>query len=228
MEDKKANTAQANTSKSTPGRMSIYPPQYLTSEEVEHFLHNGYIHLKGCFTRETAKRWTDDLWIRLGYSPTDPSTWLTDRINMPSHRSESIKNLAPTAWLAICDLLGGEDRVTPESSNWNDALIVNLGSASKNCSYDDEWNEPKDLRGWHVDGDSFFHFLNSPEQALLVIPLFSDIKPHGGGTIICPQGIPVIAKHLVSLFTPALRGTNKLTRSFILRSMSIQKACLRT
>ncbi|KAJ7474424.1 hypothetical protein B0H11DRAFT_2282262 [Mycena galericulata] len=55
--------------------------------------------------------------------------------------------------------------------------------------------EDKDVDGWHVDGD-FRHFLDSPEQALLVIPLFSDIAPGGGGTAICTDGIGVIAKHL--------------------------------
>jgi len=43
------------------------------------------------------------------------------------------------------------------------------------------------------------HFLDSPEQALLVIPLWSDIESKGGGTAICPDGIKHIAKHLVSL-----------------------------
>jgi hypothetical protein len=47
-----------------------------------------------------------------------------------------------------------------------------------------------------VDGDFFVHYLDSPEQALLVVPLWSDIVPNGGGTIICPAGIPIIAKHL--------------------------------
>jgi hypothetical protein len=48
------------------------------------------------------------------------------------------------------------------------------------------------------DGDFFVHFLDSPEQALLVIPLWSDIVPKGGGTVICADGIKPIAKHLVS------------------------------
>lgn len=42
------------------------------------------------------------------------------------------------------------------------------------------------------------HFLDSPEQALLVIPIFSDIKPRGGGTYICPEGIEKIAKLLAA------------------------------
>lgn len=42
------------------------------------------------------------------------------------------------------------------------------------------------------------HFLDSPEQALLVIPLFSDIAPGGGATFIATDGIDMIAKYLVA------------------------------
>ena len=42
------------------------------------------------------------------------------------------------------------------------------------------------------------HFLDSPEQALLVIPLWSDVVERGGGTVVCADGIKYIAKHLVS------------------------------
>lgn len=40
------------------------------------------------------------------------------------------------------------------------------------------------------------HYLDSPEQGLLVIPLFTDIRVGGGGTMICPAAIPKIAQHL--------------------------------
>ena len=42
------------------------------------------------------------------------------------------------------------------------------------------------------------HFLDSPEQALLVIPIFSAIKPRGGGTYICTDGLDKIARHLAA------------------------------
>ena len=117
---------------------------------------------------------------------------------MPSHRTEDVKQFAPTAWKAICELLGSEERVSAQSSRWTDGLIVNLGDPNG----DTTWIQPRDLTGWHVDGDFFMHFLDSPEQALLVIPLFNDIKEHGGGTMICPDGIGHIAKHLVSVSFP--------------------------
>lgn len=57
---------------------------------------------------------------------------------------------------------------------------------------------PSDLDNWHCDGDFFVHYLDSPEQALLVIPLFSDIQPLGGGTYIAPDGIDIIARYLAA------------------------------
>lgn len=55
------------------------------------------------------------------------------------------------------------------------------------------------LDGWHADGDWFYHFLDSPEEVLLIIPLLTDIKPGGGGTAICTDGISLVAQRLVCL-----------------------------
>ena len=177
----------------------------------------------------------------------------TGRINMPIHKYFPVTDIAPKAWSAMCQLLGGEDRIneyvlhllsleyplpshchpkhqpfppflllsllllppslppshnsqhptptpdqppqlTPPSSasSWKDSFIVNLGIPSGSTSP----TPPQQLTNWHVDGDFFVHYLDSPEQALLVIPLWTDIVPSGGGTVICPPGIPLIAQHL--------------------------------
>lgn len=170
-------------------------PNYaLTEEQKAHFLKHGFVRIPNCFSPEKAAEWTDNVWVRLGYSRTDKSTWAKERINMPHHRREPARTFALKAWAAICELCGGEDRISDEFLDWRDSLIVNLGT--------EEWEgrapHPRDLDNWHVDGDFFVHYLDSPEQALLVIPLFSDIKQRGGGTMICPEGIPFIARHLVS------------------------------
>jgi len=47
-------------------------------------------------------------------------------------------------------------------------------------------------------GDFFLHFLDSPEQALLVIPIFSKIEPRGGGTFIAPNSISAISQYLLA------------------------------
>ena len=92
------------------------------------------------------------------------------------------------------ELLGGEERIDPVSSAWGDSFIVNLGTPA--LAADPRPVPPVELDNWHVDGDFFVHFLDSPEQALLVIPVFSDIAHAGGATYIAPDGIDLIARYL--------------------------------
>ena len=81
---------------------------------------------------------------------------------------------------------------TKRSASWSDAFIVNLGTP--------EWEGQEDdvqkMDGWHVDGDFFVHFLDSPEQALLVIPCWTNVEHNGGATYICSDGPKVIGQHL--------------------------------
>jgi hypothetical protein len=111
---------------------------------------------------------------------------------MPNHNSFDASVFAPRAWAAICELCGGEDRIASYSKEWRDGLIVNLGAAE----HEGRRVPPQELPEWHVDGDFFVHYLDSPEQGLLVTPLFTDIVPDGGATFICPEAIPKIARHL--------------------------------
>ncbi|KAF7532592.1 hypothetical protein G7054_g7796 [Neopestalotiopsis clavispora] len=170
----------------------VSPRPVLTEAERQHFLKYGYLHLKQCFTREQAAEATADVWTRLGMSADDRDTWTKARTHMPSHKTFDASAFAPRAWSAICELCGGEDRVAPESRDWRDSFIVNLGSPEG----DGRPVAPKELDNWHVDGDFFVHYLDSPEQGLLVIPLFTDIQPNGGGTMICPDAIPKVAQWL--------------------------------
>lgn len=168
----------------------------LTEEQKQHWLEHGFIKLEGCFSREAAEKFTSSLWTRLGASPEDKSTWLLDKLNMPGHTAVPAKDFAPKAYYAIAELVGGEDRIADWCKLWKDGWIVNFGRPE--YSPDD----PLDLRkldGWHSDGDWFRHYLDSPEQAMLIIPLFSDIESKGGATAICTDGIGLVAKELVCI-----------------------------
>ncbi|KAH7914289.1 hypothetical protein BJ138DRAFT_1177439 [Hygrophoropsis aurantiaca] len=172
--------------------------KYLTPEQIDFFMENGYIVLKKAFTKEKSDEWTKNMWVRLGCDPADKSTWPTekDRIHMPVHNRESVSTFCPQAWGAMTELLGGEERISEKSGWWGDSFIVNLGS--EELARQKVSRHPTDLDNWHVDGDFFVHFLDSPEQGLLVIPIFSDIEPRGGGTYICTDGIDMIAKYLAA------------------------------
>ncbi|EEB98224.1 hypothetical protein MPER_02310, partial [Moniliophthora perniciosa FA553] len=140
-----------------------------------------------------AAEFTETMWIRLALDPHNESTWTKERIHMPFHRREEVARFAPKAWDAMQDLLGGEDRIDEKCSTWGDSFIVNFGTPELEGA---EPIHPRDLGNWHIDGDFFVHYLDSPEQALLVIPIFSDIKPRGGGTFIAPEGIDLVARYL--------------------------------
>ncbi|ORY28602.1 hypothetical protein BCR39DRAFT_559418 [Naematelia encephala] len=167
--------------------------KYLTDEQVESFMNDGYLRLEGAFSREKADEWTKDVWVRLGMDPNDQTTWMREWTNMPHHRKELVETFSPIAWNAIGELVGGHDRIDPTMNTWSDGFIVNLGTPEHATQAPPH---PKELNRWHCDGDFFLHFLDSPEQALLVVPLFTDIEPHGGGTMIAPDAIPKLAQYL--------------------------------
>ncbi|CAG8927556.1 unnamed protein product [Penicillium salamii] len=173
-------------------QMEPQPSPVLSEEQIRHFMRHGFVRVPKCFSQQEADRWAGDVWERLGFSPTDKSTWTEEITHMDETMTMPIKTFAPKAWAAMCQLLGGEDRVAPESATWNDAFIVNLGSPETEGT----WPSPADLPGWHVDGDFFIHFLDSPEQALLVVPLFTSIQERAGGTMVCSDATKAIAQHL--------------------------------
>ncbi|KAJ1306274.1 hypothetical protein OPQ81_010977 [Rhizoctonia solani] len=155
-------------------------------------MNHGYVVIKKALKEEWIDRATHDIWVRLGFDQNDKSTWTQERIHQPWHRKVPAKEVAPAAWGAICELLGGEERIVEFCKEWRDSMIVNLGAER----WETEDIKPRELDNWHCDGDFFLHFLDSPEQALLVIPLYSDIKPRGGGTYIAEDSIGVIARWL--------------------------------
>ena len=184
--------------------MSNNPYKVLTKDQVKHFLNKGYLTIKGCIDPEFAQRWTDRAYSRLGYDKQDPSTWKKDFVWMYPESAVPIREISPTAWQAICDVVGGEDRIENQilaieghfdkinSFKWSDAFVVNF-----HRGHDLPWQPPSaNSPGWHADGGYFRHFLNSREQALLTILLWSDVSHQGGGTFIAPDCIPHVARFL--------------------------------
>lgn len=169
----------------------------LQPEQVNSFMKHGFLRIPGAIPLENCDQWSKDVWHRLGMDPNDKSTWTNERNHMSKLNVKHASELSPKAWAAICELCGGEDRIAKGGEMWTDGFIVNLGSPET----EGKKTPPKDLDGWHVDGDFFMHFLDSPEQALLVIPCWSDVLENGGSTWICTEGPRKVGKLLVGLIT---------------------------
>jgi hypothetical protein len=178
----------------------------ITGEQERHFLDKGYLVVEGCLDPGLAARWTDRACERLGVRRDDPSTWTKDIVWMDHETTAPVRTLSPRAWGAICDVAGGEQRIetrvlglppsghfsTINSFEWSDAFIVNFRRGA-----DEPWVPPSPrANGWHKDGSYFRHFLDSREQSLLTIVLWSDVAPRGGGTFIAPDSIGVVGRLL--------------------------------
>jgi len=166
----------------------------LTPEQVSSFMKYGFLKVPGAIPLDKCDWWTRNVWHRLGMDPNEKSTWTTERSHMSKHHVIPAKDIAPQAWAAICELLGGEDRIAKGGEMWTDGFIVNLGTPET----EGKRVPPKELSDWHVDGDLFVHFLDSPEQALLVIPCWSDVDENAGATWICDEGPRRIGQVLAS------------------------------
>lgn len=171
--------------------MSRY--RVLTETQVEHFLDKGFVVVRGCFGRAAAAEFTAPLWDRLGYAEHDRSTWTEPQVHLPSRRTLDVRTFAPRAWGAVCDLVGGPERIaTDKPYVWRDGFIVNLSLGA-----DQPWQPPSAAApGWHKDGDFFRHFLDSPEQGLLTLVLWSDVAHQGGATFVATDSVRPVARFL--------------------------------
>ena len=171
------------------------PFRELTADQERQFLDQGYVVVEQAVARDLAEQWRDLAFRRLGYDPDDPATWSEPRVHLPVMNRQRVADVAPRAWAAICDLLGGEHRIKngPDYS-FGDSFIINFHHGAA-----EPWEPPSPkVEGWHKDGDFFRHFLDSPEQGLLTIVLWSDIRPRSGGTFVAADSVRPIAEHLAN------------------------------
>jgi hypothetical protein len=163
----------------------------LTGEQAGQFLERGFVTVPGAFDADGAQRWLGEAWIRFGYDRDDPGSWAEKRIHLSARSHVDARTFAPAAWRSAMELTGGAQRVRLPWK-WGNSFIANLGVGD-----DRPWQPPSPAAGgWHKDGDFFRHFLDSPEQALLTLVLWTDMLPRGGGTFVAADSVPVVARFL--------------------------------
>lgn len=167
----------------------------LTTEQREQFLDKGFVVIRGCFSRAAAAEFTSRVWDRLGYAERDRSTWAQPSVHLPSVNDLDVRTFAPEAWEAACELVGGVARISTDKPYvWRDGFVVNLWQGA-----DEPWAPASSASpGWHKDGDFFRHFLDSPEQGLLTLVLWSDVRHQGGATFVATDSVRPVTRFLAA------------------------------
>ena len=61
--------------------MAIKEYKVMTPELRKQFLEKGWVKIEGAISLENIKKFSDDVWIRLGYDPQDKSTWEKEKVS---------------------------------------------------------------------------------------------------------------------------------------------------
>lgn len=191
-QDPGSSEARARARRSEP-----WTPQFLDAEQIERFLTDGYLVIEGAFDPAVAQRWREGgerrvredpaRWVR-GYDPEHragrlddfeiarPSTWSWPRIEILGDETLDIAELSPKGWAAICDILGGPDRI--KTKTWKNYLILNLSGDAHLGQVPPEphWSS------WHIDDPGPLTRLDAIRNGLVCITVVSDLQPLSGNT----------------------------------------------
>lgn len=172
----------------------------LTKQQIEQFIECGYVRVEEAFPRMHALNAQQYLWHRLeekGISQADSSTWVEPMIHLQELYDDDVFQQCNTDRLAeaVAEIVGQHNLLnyTPpgqprDKTDWGWWPInFSLGS-------NEPWTVP--TGGWHWDGIHFKHYVDSPEQGLLCLTLFSDIATRGGGTLVAEGSHKVVAQLL--------------------------------
>ena len=168
----------------------------LSSDQIDHFIQNGWVRLEEAIKRADALAVQDYLWEHVekrGVLKADKSTWTQPMVHIKEAYSDGPFQNCQTERLtnAILDLVG-EGRWSEQGKE------VTWGWWPVNFSQgaDEPWTVP--VHGWHWDGIHFRHYIDAPDQGLLLLPMFSDTIPHGGATVIAEGSHKLTARYLNS------------------------------
>jgi hypothetical protein len=190
-----------------------WQPRALRPDEIERFLVDGYLIVRSCFDPRISEQWVRDAnrrireeperWVKgyersdtardlADYDPERPETWTWPRINLEGPETVVVEQFAPRGWAAICDLLGGPERI--KTRTWTNYLIANL---AVDADLDVPGPAP-DWPSWHIDDPSPVTRLDRITRGLIGIAIHSDLRPRSGGTWLALDSVGRVSRLLAA------------------------------
>jgi hypothetical protein len=184
----------------------------LDAAQIESFLADGYVHLRGAFPKQLAEAVVASAHRRLREQPTrcllpeqaqreadrlahydanDPTTWPEGRLDIEGERRFTISEFSPFAERAVFQLLGDAARVRTRS--WTSNLIVQYPVRSLSS-----WIPAPDHQSWHLDSPSTHTRIDDLRTGLLVFIVFSDLLPDSGNSWLALDSPAKVARALAA------------------------------
>jgi hypothetical protein len=149
----------------------------LTEEEVRLFIEQGYLLVHEVFSRELAERIIPLVWAELDIDPSDRSTWDGPMVILRQVlKQKPISQIHSRRYIEAIDDLCGQGR-------WHAHTGAGIWPIILPGFTHAPWQPPPEEE-WHVEGNWFHHRIDSAEQGLVCLQLFTDIEPGGGGTAV--------------------------------------------
>lgn len=172
--------------------------EVLAAADLEHFIELGWCRVPAAFSADDAAAAVGDLWARMagkrGIARDRPDTW------PPAYDIEEHLD-TPAVLRCFTDRLSAAIEQLVGPGRWIGARRWGLWPV--NFAFGAREPDAVPSFGWHVDGNWFRHTLDCPRQGLLVIGLFTDVAPGGGGTVLAERShrrtARVLAEHPAGL-----------------------------
>ncbi|SFI38035.1 Phytanoyl-CoA dioxygenase (PhyH) [Paenibacillus sp. UNC496MF] len=175
-------------------------PKVLTNAQIEQFIELGYVHLEEAFPRKAALAAQDYLWAQVekrGVLKQDRSTWNQPMVHIREQFDAEEFQACNTLRLAdaIEDVVGaGRWKERSVYGQEGDKTLWGWWPVNFAAGADQPWDVP--TNGWHWDGMSRPHYVDSPEQGLLLLCIFSDIGLRSGSTLVAEGSHKIVSKLL--------------------------------
>ena len=167
----------------------------LSPEQIEHFITRGWTKIEAAFDPAGAQQCQDFLWGKLNERykivRENPATWqlpmafIAENYNTPPFNACATETLRD----GVIDLVGKNRWVAENETGYWGWWPVNFSVGA-----DQAWDVPCDQ--WHFDGPEHGNFVNQASNGLLMVCLFSELGPRGGGTLIVEGSHQIVARYL--------------------------------
>ncbi|PRQ10051.1 phytanoyl-CoA dioxygenase family protein [Enhygromyxa salina] len=189
----------------------------LDAEQIEQFMADGYVHLRGAFPRALAESIVDSAHRRLaqdparwlsgphvqrqaaelaGYDRNEPRTWPQGRVDVVGEHPLTINEFSPFAERAVFQLLGDAGRIRTRS--WTSNLIIQYPRRGEWDPSARAWVPTANQESWHLDSPSVHTRLDQLRTGLLVFIVFSDLLPASGNSWLALDSPARVARALAA------------------------------